>query len=569
MKSAKICASVCSISFTGMVIGIRSTGRFFPWIHSFVFVCSITLMIGIIYGSLSLLSTLITVLPAAVSLRVLIYISPSSMIGIDPDGYALEVNNLIFTEGTKVIRETSGVYSRFSVFHLVNGVTSLVTGLDGMENLIAMPLLTGVLFTLTGPVLVKRTIVHHSSRISTGTAAIIGGFAAVGVLFSYWPIPQMTAVLLWCPALVFISRYFKTINYKSFIAIAIIITTSVFTHKLSIFLPLLICGTTLLLYFISAQKLISNTVREYSNSKLFKTNSEDSNISIIIYLLFIFGLALAIQWIFVGEYLPEVILVHTLPFFTGGVSVVPTANPVTAAVPGNPGIFGILTRRGHYLVFLPIVSIAGLWLWTRDRTLTTSFLICAAAIPIILSGLSIVGVGVAPPRRFIVYGIPAFAAILGIVTSYYKVNKAEKMTVSTFFLVFLLIFAQSGSAVLAPDYPSEPRMYLTEGEVSAKIFMMEHSESKVAMDPYYADERVQFPNQVVTNESDVRFLSEQLLNGTLITDGHGTTLLREHVDVIRFGKGRYRLTWSPIQGLSNSPRFNRVFDNGHTVGFRS
>jgi hypothetical protein len=69
-------------------------------------------------------------------------------------------------------------------------------------------------------------------------------------------------------------------------------------------------------------------------------------------------------------------------------------------------------------------------------------------------------------------------------------------------------------------------MYLTQGEVTAKEFMIYHSEYKVGMDAYYASERVSFESQ----HKDTISLEDEFLQGTLLDEDHSSFVLREHVD---------------------------------------
>jgi hypothetical protein len=564
MREAKLTTSLLALSFAVIILGTHQTGRFFPWVHGFVAVSAAILLVGVFSNRLSSPLVVVFSVTVAVALRIFVYVRPASMIGMDPDKYATGVNHVMQTGGMDAIAGDVPTYSVLSAFHLLNSIVSLVSGFTGRTVLIAIPLATGVILPLTGAVLAKWAVNYDQRRLATGIASVLGATTAIGVLFGYWPVPQVIAVLLWCAALIFLTRLFATSDLRAFSGALVVLTAAIFAHKISMLVPVFVAGATLLLYWGRVDEWMGRTVD--TDFSRFRT----SEVGVLLLLL---GLGLFVQWGIMTDFVRAVILANLVPLLTGGLSIAPAGAQPTAAVPGNPGIAGILIRRADFLVLLPAVSIAGFWLWTRDRTLTTALLIGAAAVPIVLAGISIVAVQVAAPQRVILFGIPAFAAVIGIAASNIRWRGEHRGKGAALLLVLVLLAPQVGSAALAPDYDGEPRLYLTAGEDSAKASLLEHSESDVAMDFFYAREQVDVRGPGASHKPGlapvpgVIELEDELLNRTLMNQSHDTILLREHADVIRFSRGGYRLTWNPIQELSNSTSHHRVFDNGHATGF--
>jgi len=202
--------------------------------------------------------------------------------------------------------------------------------------------------------------------------------------------------------------------------------------------------------------------------------------------------------------------------------------------------------------------------------------VAAAAVPTAFTGIAVLGADVAAPRRMILFGVPVFAVLLGLAAQ--DVSMRFPITSRTALVVIIapaLLFQAVGAPV-APDYPNEPRYYLTAGEVEGKTFIMDHTSERVAMDFFYATEQVTFEssNGAVTggnrsNSPETTPLNEELLNATLQNRDHPVVLIRQHADVMRFSRGGYRLTWDPVEELSDSRNQARVYTNGDTVGFRA
>ncbi|EMA41374.1 hypothetical protein C448_11986 [Halococcus morrhuae DSM 1307] len=563
MRTAKLCTTIYAFAFAIMIVGAHRTSQLFPWLQLFVFVLAIILFTGLVVGDLSIETSTVLAVVLAVSLRLFIFEWPASMIGMDPDKYAVGIHRVIQTESLATLAQSVPTYHALPAFHLLNSEVALVSGLRGRNVLVAIPILMGVLLPLTGAVLAARFTRPSNRSVATGTAALLGAIAAIGVLFGYWPIVQTIAVLVWCPILIALARFFAT-GDRRFAALAIFSTgTALFAHKISMFVVVAAVIMALCIRWLRIDQWLGH---ELSLSSESITPADARTIAALLMV------GLALQWVLLTTFARTAIIGKLLPLLASGFSIVPPDKPVRAAIPGNSGIVGILIRRGDFLVLLPAVAGASLWLWFRDRSWPMSLLLGAALAPIAIVGVTIVGIGVISPQRAILFGIPVFAAVLGIAIG--RINETGTIPYQTaaFALVLVLVVSQAGSASLAPNYPGEPRMYLSDEEVTSKTFMMEHTGGPVAMDFFYAREQVDLDNPAasqkpgVNSVPQVAVLNAGLLNATLINQSHDTILLRE-MGFTRFSSGAYRLTWDPIRVYTNSARYNRILDNGKTAGF--
>jgi len=563
MRAAKLCTAICALAFAVMVVGVHETGQFFPWAHLFVLITGITLSTGLMFGTLSLQSSIILATVLAVSLRLFIFEWPASMIGMDPDKYAVGIHQVIQTKSLSTLAEAVPTYHALPAFHLLNSETALITGLRGRNVLVAIPILMGVLLPLTGAVLADRFTYPSNRSVATGMAALIGAIAAIGVLFGYWPIVQAIAVLVWCPILIALTHFFAT-GDRRFAVLAIVATgTAMFAHKISMLIVVAAVGVALCIRWIRIDQWVG---RDFTVSSGPITSATVGVIAI----LSVVGLVT--QWTLLTTFIRSAVIIKLLPLLAAGFSVVPPDQPVQAAVGGNPGIAGILIRRGDFLVLMVTVASVSLCFWFQDRSWPMSLLLGAALAPMAIVGIAIVGISVVPPQRAILFGIPTFAAILGVAIGRLDTKGSTMYRTAAFLLIFSIVLSQAGSASIAPDYQGEPRLYLTEQEVSGKAFMTEHSIEPVAMDFFYAREQVDFDDPTASQKPGlnpvpkVTVLNDGLLNATLTNRSHDTILLRE-MRVTRFSSGAYRLTWNPIRVYTNSSDYNRILDNGKTVGF--
>lgn len=560
MRTAKLCATVCTLSFAAMVLGAHESGQFFPWVHGFVFVSGATLLAGAFFGRLSTVATTVIAAGIAVALRIFIFEWPASMIGKDPDRYAVGVIRIVQTGSLVEIKQVLPVYGTLSAFHLLNSQVALITDFNGRNVLIAIPILIGILFPLTAVALTSR---YTRSPIAIGLSGTIAAIASIGVLFGYWPIVQTIAVLLWCPAIIGISRLFSTGHERDFAMVSILVLALVFAHKLSIFVLTGAVGAALLVRHIRMDILLG---RQPAMAGGRIRAERPWMVWLLLVIIFAF------QWVILTTFVRASILGKAIPLLTSGISIAPSGGDALAAVPASPGIMGILARRGDYLVLLPTTAVASLAIWTRDRSWPTCILLGATLMPAIIAGISIVGVGIAAPQRAILFGIPIFSAVIGIAVKRVVGLQSTSQILPLFVLALFVIGAQAGSAALTPNYPNQPRLYLTSEEVSAKTFMIGHTDEPVAMDVYYGSEQVDLDdpsaslNLGTAQTPGTISLNDELLNATIVNTSYENILLREF-DVAPFINGRYRLTWDPIRMYTNSGGYNRIFDNGQAIGF--
>jgi hypothetical protein len=554
MRTQKVELSILLSGFAVMVIGIHETGRFFPWAHYFVFLFGLTGVALAIAREIHLPATAAIIVVAATSYRIFVYMWPASMIGVDPDAYAATLHRVIETGTTA----TAAFYTDLSVTHLFNGSIAIVTGVRGRAVLIGVPLAFGVLLPLGAIVLARRISTDDSLSALAGT---LGAVTGIGILFSYWPIAQALAILVWIPILLLLVIAADTGDIRAIIGAIVCLPALTYSHKISLLVPTAIIGAAVVTHFAETQV-----------GEVVQSSGDRQYIHLLSAFLLLTGVLFSLQWLYITNYVQSAVF-KLAPLAAGQGEVVPVAPQYEAATPGLPKIPGIIVRRAHYLSLLPFVTIAGFMLWLRDKSTPVLLLVAASAVPLAFVGISIIGPSIAPSSRMLIFGVVPFAVLLvrGAQDLPGIISANRTVILAVLFIPILLL--QAGTVPAAPDYPNQPRYYLSAGEVDAKLFILENSKDAVAMDSYYAGESVDVssartaPTDGGETGAGTVGLDQRLVNNSLENGGHDAILLRDNADVIRFSIGKYRLLWNPVGTLNINSSYSRLYDNDHAVGF--
>jgi len=561
MRTAKPSFSVIAVSFAVMILGVHQTGGFFPWVHAFGLVAALNLILVATVTKPNIGVSLATITAVAIALRVFLYSWPASTIGMDPDNYAVAVNRVIQQGSTEFLEPLTQTYSSMPAFHIFNAIVSTTAGFEGQAVLIAMPIALGAAFPLTAAALTRRA---GADTAHTLLAAIIATFLAIGVWASYWPIAQALGVIISATFILLLTIAVSTGNKNALGATFLCTVPLLFTHPTALFIPSLIVLTAVLAYYIKKPIVpVKSLGVERAMVEKF------GMVGMII------ATCLAVQWVFLTEFSRRAFLSQLLPYLSTAGSITSADPNFVSAVEAAPGIGGILARRAHFFIIAPIVAIAGVWVWYRRQDASISLVIGGAGVTVALSAALILGFGAAAPRRIALYGVPMFGAVVALAIMHRpKWVPGGTMAIALAILTPLLV-AQVGGAVFAPDYPNEPRYYLTSGEVDAKTFMTGYSSDDVAMDYFYSREQIDLTSRDANpigggsaNFPGTDHLGDVLLNATLPDSNISPVLLRERLEANRFNPGNYRLTWNPIEEMDLSVRHERIYDNGHAVGYR-
>ena len=560
MRRFKAAAIIALLTISVGVLGSHTAGSLWPWVPVSVGVAVLVVLAGVLWRPNQLSPpvgpSLALVIGIAVFYRTYTFAFPASMIGIDPDGYAVWVNQLVAAGSVEAMN--LGFYTKAPFFPLLNGLSAIISGLPVRTAMIVTPLLAGILIPLS-VFLLSRYVTNENATEVSIAASLITVVAAQGVHYSYWPISQTLATLFLC---LFVVVGVQSISgpphrYRFSMLFVIFLLSMAYTHKLPMLVTVMFVGA-----FIALVLLPRTVVKQFGMERRGRYN---------VWMLFgIIFMMMFIQWTYIADFLRTVAVKLVALLGSESPSVSPALLQPTAAVTPYSEIVGILLRNIHALALLVLGAVAWLVLAYTSRSKQS-----VQVLHTVTAGLFLLfPITILVPSEFrytrVTLFIEPFLAVL-IAAAFIRQSDRSKELLSRAWSVLavgILIFVVVTQVVtvgVAPDFPGSPRLYLTSEEVAAKEFGHQHMDSSAA-DPYYAGERP-FPDQHVTTSGTLdaerknRYtgLNSSLYNATLLSDCPPNVLYRQ-TDVYRF-QGAWRLTWDPQPVLDT--HYNRIYaDSG-------
>ncbi|WP_229775384.1 hypothetical protein [Haloarcula sebkhae] len=465
-----------------------------------------------------------------VAIRVYLYLSTPSMIGMDPDKIAVGVERIIQSGSTEAIGSLA-FYEVAANFHVLAAITGILINAGGREALVISPILLTAVPSLAAAAIARRF--EYNGLI----AGIITATASTLAAWSIQPIPQGLAVpvvaILFLATIIYIQEDFFRGGPTDILItslLLVLLAALTFTHKLS-------------LGFIAPIFLVATL--------LSRGNRILGSFAIILCCL------ATLQWFFLTNFGWGLFNVILLPSIVGA-SFTTGAVDLSAASPVLGGLWGSILTNLHWLT-LGTAAGAGWIFFSRrqDKLCDTSsqLLIAAGMLSALLVAVAVFGPGI-PYTRVILLAVVPFA----IFTEFGVKRLPHTGTLIT---VGLLILVQLTAPIASPDHPGQFRQYLTEEEQHAKG-TIDGVTSNVSTDLYYARElheisadRTYQPGAGHSLQEGWEPLGEPLFNGN-ISSVKGDIVLR---DINRYRmSGTQVLDYTPIKELNNR---SIVYSSGH------
>ncbi|WP_146418117.1 MULTISPECIES: hypothetical protein [Haloarcula] len=389
-----------------------------------------------------------------VMIRVYVYLSTPSMIGMDPDKIAVGVERIIQSGSTEAIGNLA-FYEVAANFHVLAGVAGILMNTGGREALIISPILLTIVPSIAATAIARRF--QYSGLIAgiiTATASALGAW-------SIQPIPQGLAVpvvaIFLLASIVYIQEdFFNKGSSKILMTLKLLILLAAltFTHKLSLgfIAPIFVFAT----LFSRGNRLLGSFV-------------------------IILSCLATLQWFFLTNFGWGLFNVILLPSIIGA-SFTTGAVDLSAASPVLGGLWGSILTNLHWLTLGAVAGVG----WTffshrqyKTRDPSTQLLIATGMISAVLVAVAVFGPGI-PYTRVILLAVVPFAI-------FSEVGVDRLPHVGTVVIVGLLILVQLTAPIASPDHPGQFRQYLTEEEQHAKG-TIDGVTSHVSTDIYYARE---------------------------------------------------------------------------------
>lgn len=551
-RKLKAAAVASSVAIALSILTSHRTGQIYPFTH-----LSITAgVVGVFllaaadeYIETTWKGYLGLIVALSVAFRLRIVFFPASMLGIDPDRYAIEVSQIAQFGGLDVL---SFWFYREAPIHLLEAVIiSLLLDVPSPLAHASYAVILGIGI----PLLAATMAIYLIPR-----APLIGIFAAgaAGLLgytvqFSYSPVANTTGVLFILFAL-YTGYVYVIGDDRRFLPLALLlIVGGLYTHKFS--------GVVLLFGFLGMATGVE--VGHSANRTPARRRA--------IPLLTATGALLYLQ-MFQSTNLGVIAVLRTLSILVPGEAVQPIISEPTAAT--DPYTLTDRVFRLFYVVMLLGVS-GVVWVWwvwesmrsgSRPRNLAFLGMVAplAALVPMA------VPMGVNPTRTIFFSEVLLVVLVgVGLISGLFSDGRRGWYIKPEIILLIVVFLAVLGtSPVSAPDYSGVDRRYLTENEVSAKIHGERYATPPVVTDLYYAEETP--PTLIPQIEEGAGVMpgkftpgSEAFLNRKFNASFAGTIAHRRCLDLYR-ASGVWRLTWDPESHFNQL--YNRVYDS-ECVGY--
>lgn len=515
----------------------------YPWVNvSFVSPIIIVIAIYITSAKRRVIPYLCLIISISVLYRVRVFMFPSSLIGADPDSYALWMAQLI--QHGRIDFLPLGFYSDAPTHLLVGSTTALVTGLDTAAVQILFPILSGIIIPLYVLIFSSRI---RAASYTTGLLAV-GGISVSGYMLdlSYWPIAQTTGVIFSILTILLVFIYVMDADYRWLFIGVMTMFVSIYTHKLSAIITVVIVGGAALFVWIHPQ--IQNT--ELTRRLTFS----------IIPLLSLF---VALQIFYLTD------LAYRIYGYVIGIR--GSTGIATSAYLESSISYTIIDRIYADMLYpILLATLSGfVWILWSIQTLRSSSplrdvffigLSAASAGFVVILYFSPVSLG-----RIIVQAEPILYVLLAvglyIISNNFTTEFAALQYLSVLFILFILV---SGITPLgAVDYDSDSRLYLTENEVSAKLWGYHNIPQAVAADNYYATELPpSLISSIASGERQRKYIdhSSTFLNNSFSQLHSKPVVIRTCIDVYRSphtGAG-WKLKYRPsvVNDRINSKTYN-------------
>ncbi|MFC7131172.1 hypothetical protein [Haloferax chudinovii] len=500
--------------------------------------------------------TIALVISVAVGYRVYQFTYPASLIGMDPDKVAVAVQRLIDYGFQSAISELP-FYAEMAGFHVYAAMFGMVSGLDGHDAIVIMPVMIGVTLPLF-IALIARSIATSERGLATVLGAGLASVGTISIHYATAPIPQTLATGAFVVFVYSTMRFQATERKEYFPILMLSLFLLAYSHKLGVLVAIL--------------GLIIGWVISHIQNQIDRTVSWQPLSSTPLLLATI---ALSFQWVFVsnfGVYVmlePVRALLHSPdPAFLD--QVVPTA-----AVDPTPGIGWGLATRVNQLVLLGCAAIAGFVYLFAKSTINRSQLLGFVAGSSLLVPIGVASSSTPGLIRIMLIGEPVLLALIAVaIAGLFRHNLPSRTVTNAGIAAILVLIVTSQVAVPAatPDHPLSSRHYLTEGEVVAKQFAYDNTETTtpIHVDYYYAREIVDFDRDglTYTTGGNAAFpdgfspVSNPIVMGGYPEKQYNYTLIRPGHKTYRTGVGIYRILYSLGNEFDATRGQSKVYNNG-------
>jgi hypothetical protein len=554
MRNGKFATIVVFVTLSGGLVTPIIFGKLYP-VTNMWFTAGILGLISLALNDTKLGQTfwlyLGCIITLALAYRLRIFLFPASMIGQDPDTYAIQIARVIEAGETSAV--TFGFYGQAPLHILEGTITGLITALPAPAASVVYPIIGGVAIPLVAASLAHRLRpdIPEAMVLATGVVSVLG----YSIRFSYWPVAQSTGLLFLLFTVVSIFAYASLGDTRWLILGILTMLGAVYTHKLSaVATTLSVTGAVLL-------GIVHPATRRSKEVKRLATGA-----------FWIITLLTAVQLLFLTGFIRAIVFQLYGPSVSGS----PPSNPGQAI---DPYTFTDRVYALSYVILMGLIS--GLvWLGLCWRTVRNQgppryifflgFVSSLAALVIVLYPAGV------NPVRTIFYVEVLLAVLIAVGGGWVVVESVDSARVFARYAaiagILVLVVSAGLSPTVGPDWDTLNRNYLTAEEVEAKEWGYQRVPGAIAADQYYASESPPARIQRRESNSDIGFSKFEsrtsiYLNNSFRENRPPVLVYRDCIEIYRSGFGVWKLTYDPESVLDLT--YNRVYDLGCVSYFSS
>ena len=544
------------ITATGVAIS-SAVGQLHPTIN-IVFTSGILIVILLSWGDDSLQQTyplyVVVLVLFSVGYRLQIFLFPASMIGQDPDTYAIQIAQVMEAGETSAI--TFEFYGQAPLHILEGTITGLITALPAPAASVIYPIAGGTAIPLIAASLAHRLRpdVPEATVLATGVVSVLG----YSVRFSYWPVAQSTGVLFLLFTVASIFAYASVGDKRWLISGILAMLGAVYTHKLSA------VATTLSVTGAVFLGIVHPATRRSEEVKRLATGA-----------FWIIALLTAVQLLFVTGFIRSIVFQLYGPSVPGS----PGSSPASTLLATDPYTFTDRIFALSYVILMGLISglmwLGMCWRTVRNRgpprdILFLGFVSSLAALVIVLYPAGV------NPVRTIFYVEVLLAVLIAVGGCWVVVESVDSSRPFARYAaivgILVLVVSAGVSPIAGPDWDTLNRNYLTTEEVEAKEWGYQRVPGAIAADQYYASESPPARIQSRESNSDIGFSkfksrTSMYLYNSFRENRPPVVAYRDCIEIYRSGFGAWKLTYDPESVLEDA--YNRVYDSGCVSYFSS
>jgi hypothetical protein len=554
MRNGKLATIVVFITLSGGLLTPIIFEKLYP-VTNIWFTAGILGLISIALNDTKLGQTtqlyLGCIITLAVAYRLRIFLFPASMIGQDPDTYAIQIARLIEVGETSTI--TFGFYEQAPLHILEGAIAGLITALPAPAASVVYPIVSGITIPLIAASLAHRLRpnVPEATVLAAGVVSVLG----YSVQFSYWPVAQSTGVLLLLFTVVSIFAYTSAGDKRWLILGILTMLGVVYTHKLSA------VATTLSLTGAVLLGIVHPATRRSKEVKRLATGA-----------FLIVTLLTAVQLLFITGFIRAIIFQLYGP-------PVPDSSSPSPELAIDPYTFTDRMFALSYVILMGLISglvwLGLCWRTVQNRGPPQDILFLGFVSPLAALVIALYPAGVNPVRT--IFYVEVLLAILIAIGGYWvaaeSASSSRSLAQYTAIIgIFVLLISAGVSPTAGPDWDTLNRNYLTAEEVEAKEWGYQRVPGAIAADQYYASESPPARIQRRESNSDIGFSKFEsrtsiYLNNSFREDRPPFVVYRDCIEIYRSRFGVWELTYDPEPVLDHT--YNRVYDSGCVLYFSS